>query len=146
MTDPTTPLPTPLTNVNRSLPELLRELAERAGDDGRVTVHVDFLDALADEFEAKRPYSIEIMPLEQALESAVEANGDPDDRVWNFMPDTMAQYAQRFGVENDERALRASPDFRRYATHVAIECDWLIDAFVAGTHFAVTSEGHIAYW
>jgi peroxiredoxin len=95
---------------------------------------------------APQPARVETMTLEAVMESAVEANGDPDNRVWDFLPDAMAQYARRFGVENDERALRASAEFWRYAAHVAIESDWLIDAFVACTQFAVTSDGRIAFW
>jgi hypothetical protein len=43
---------TPLTNTNRPCADILRELADNADAAGNVTVSAEFLDALADEFEA----------------------------------------------------------------------------------------------
>jgi hypothetical protein len=43
---------TPLTNTNRPCAEILRGMADDADAEGNVTVSAEFLEALADEFEA----------------------------------------------------------------------------------------------
>jgi hypothetical protein len=42
----------PLTNTNRPCADILREMADTADAAGSVTVSAEFLDVLADEFEA----------------------------------------------------------------------------------------------
>ena len=44
---------TPLTDTNRPCAHILREMADTADAAGNVTVSAEFLDALADEFEAR---------------------------------------------------------------------------------------------